>query len=103
MVKVFCVPLVISCLDRNACEKIWGEELRGLIEERGKNGGALVIRPDSGDPATVVVRVLEILGRVWWEEREKKEHVYMCLWSLYTTVPIISRNYIIKTFIHICC
>lgn len=47
----------------DACEKIWGEELKELVEDRGKRGaGPLVIRPDSGDPATVVVKVLDILG-----------------------------------------
>jgi nicotinamide phosphoribosyltransferase len=46
-----------------ACSKIWGEELKGLVEDRGKRGaGPLVVRPDSGDPATTVVKVLEILG-----------------------------------------
>ncbi len=65
---------------RNACEKVWGEELKDFVKERGKQGmfimnsqskcitywcinlGTLVVRPDSGDPATVVVKVLEILG-----------------------------------------
>ena len=112
---------------RNACEKIWGEELKDLVEERGRRGvhktyclrlscslslflsfpllpsslspfpspslpslspsialspslsywtdlchsiyhvflagvGPLVVRPDSGDPPTVVVKVLDILG-----------------------------------------
>jgi nicotinamide phosphoribosyltransferase len=46
-----------------ACSRIWGEELKGLVEDRGKRGaGPLVVRPDSGDPATTVVKVLEILG-----------------------------------------
>ena len=40
-----------------ACEKIWGGQLKGLVEERGQKGGTLVVRPDSGDPATVVVKV----------------------------------------------
>lgn len=42
----------------NACEKLWGEELK---EEIVSSGGTLVIRPDSGDPATVVLKILEIL------------------------------------------
>lgn len=41
----------------DACEKIWGEQLREMVQKRGKNGGVLVIRPDSGDPPEVVVRV----------------------------------------------
>jgi nicotinamide phosphoribosyltransferase len=42
-----------------ACEKIWGEKLK---DEVMKFKGTLVIRPDSGDPAEVVVKVLNILG-----------------------------------------
>ena len=42
-----------------ACEKFWGEELRDLIMKRN---GRLVVRPDSGDPPTVVVKVLELLA-----------------------------------------
>jgi len=45
----------------HACEKIWGEELRKQVLSRN---GTLVVRPDSGNPPEVVVRVLDILGRV---------------------------------------
>jgi nicotinamide phosphoribosyltransferase len=38
----------------NACEKVWGEELKGLVEGRD---GTLVVRPDSGEPTEVVVKV----------------------------------------------
>ena len=34
--------------------------------------GPLVIRPDSGDPPTVVVKVLEILGELLWDGRKEK-------------------------------
>nr|QHX41457.1 nicotinamide phosphoribosyltransferase-like protein [Halisarca dujardinii] len=47
----------------NACEKYWGEDLKEMVEDRGKRGvGPLVVRPDSGDPPTVVCKVLDILG-----------------------------------------
>ncbi len=50
-------------LCREACEELWGGVLKELVVERGERGaGPLVIRPDSGDPATVVVKVLETLG-----------------------------------------
>jgi nicotinamide phosphoribosyltransferase len=39
----------------DACEKVWGGKLKSLVEQR-KNG-SLVVRPDSGDPPTVVVQV----------------------------------------------
>lgn len=40
----------------NACEKIWGEDLRALVESRGADA-PLVIRPDSGDPLDTVLKV----------------------------------------------
>lgn len=40
----------------NACEKLWGEDLHDLVVKRGENG-ILVVRPDSGDPQTVVLKV----------------------------------------------
>lgn len=42
----------------NAVETIWGEALKDQVESMG---GTLVIRPDSGDPVTVILRVLAIL------------------------------------------
>jgi nicotinamide phosphoribosyltransferase len=44
----------------NACENIWGGELKELVMARE---GTLVVRPDSGDPPVIVVQVLEALGR----------------------------------------
>ena len=41
-------------------EEVVGGELR---EEVAARGGVLVVRPDSGEPAEVVPRVLEVLGR----------------------------------------
>lgn len=50
----------------NAAEHLWGEELRDKVLQRD---GCVVIRPDSGDPPTVVVRLLEILGEKFgWSE-----------------------------------
>lgn len=43
----------------NCCANIWGGVLRDQVLARD---GVLVVRPDSGDPPTVVVKVLEILG-----------------------------------------
>eukprot|EP00298_Acanthocystis_sp_HF-20_P008973 c18025_g1_i1.p1 GENE.c18025_g1_i1~~c18025_g1_i1.p1 ORF type:complete len:481 (+),score=184.46 c18025_g1_i1:63-1505(+) len=53
----------------NACGKIWGEELKDKILQRD---GALVIRPDSGDPPEVVLKCLEILGTAFgYKENDK--------------------------------
>lgn len=43
----------------NACRNIWGTKLRDKILNRK---GTLVIRPDSGDPKTIVMKCLTILG-----------------------------------------
>lgn len=40
----------------NACEKIWGEDLRNLIEKRSADA-PLVVRPDSGNPLDTVLKV----------------------------------------------
>ncbi|KAK6034063.1 nicotinate phosphoribosyltransferase, (NAPRTase) family [Cooperia oncophora] len=44
----------------HAVSSIWGEQLREEVIERGKRG-CLVIRPDSGDPVTVLLKVLGLL------------------------------------------
>jgi nicotinamide phosphoribosyltransferase len=43
-----------------ACERLWGEILRDKVLQRQ---GVLVVRPDSGYPRDVVLKVLDILGR----------------------------------------
>jgi nicotinamide phosphoribosyltransferase len=42
-----------------ACTEYWGGTLRDAVLARD---GVLVVRPDSGDPPAVVVKVLELLG-----------------------------------------
>ena len=37
--------------------QIWGEILKAEVIRRGEKGGVLVVRPDSGDPPDVVVKV----------------------------------------------
>lgn len=43
----------------NCCANIWGGVLKDEVLARD---GVLVVRPDSGDPPTTVVKVLDILG-----------------------------------------
>jgi nicotinamide phosphoribosyltransferase len=43
----------------NACENIWGGELKQEVID---TGATVVIRPDSGHPPTVVLKCLEILA-----------------------------------------
>jgi len=45
------------------CEKLWGTEFKDQVLKRD---GCVVIRPDSGDPEAVILRVLDIL----WEKFE---------------------------------
>ncbi|MFC6981521.1 nicotinate phosphoribosyltransferase [Microbulbifer taiwanensis] len=46
----------------NAIENIWG----GVLKDRViKNGGTVVIRPDSGDPVKIVIESLERLMRIF--------------------------------------
>jgi len=42
----------------DACEKLWGGQLRQQVID---SGATVVVRPDSGDPPTVVRRCLELL------------------------------------------
>lgn len=42
----------------NACENLWGKELRQEVID---SGATVIIRPDSGDPKTVVLKCLHIL------------------------------------------
>lgn len=44
----------------NACEHIWGEELKQAVID---SGAVVVIRPDSGEPSDVVVKCLYLLEK----------------------------------------
>ncbi len=54
----------------HACEHLWGEVLRKEVLERE---GTLVIRPDSGNPKDVVLKVIEILGQKFGYELNRKQ------------------------------
>lgn len=45
-----------------ACRELWGKKLHDQVLARD---GVLIVRPDSGHPPTVVVKVLEILGEAF--------------------------------------
>ncbi|KAK8376046.1 hypothetical protein O3P69_008634 [Scylla paramamosain] len=53
-------------------EEMWGGELKELVLERGQRGGCVYLRPDSGDPKAVVLKCLEILGKAFGTETNKK-------------------------------
>ncbi|QIG70808.1 nicotinamide phosphoribosyltransferase protein [Rhizobium phage RHph_I1_18] len=55
---------IISCVSDsydifNACENLWGGDLRQQVID---SGAVLVVRPDSGDPVDVVFQVVSILA-----------------------------------------
>lgn len=52
-----------------ACEHLWGEEFKDQIINMG---GTLVVRPDSGDPVEVTLKVIEILGKQFGYEVNSK-------------------------------
>lgn len=65
---------VIACVSDSyniwdACTKLWGTELKDMILSRD---GTLVVRPDSGDPKTVDLKVLELLGESFGYTRNEK-------------------------------
>lgn len=55
---------IIACVSDsydifNACDKIWGEELKDMVLSRN---GTTTIRPDSGSPLEIVMDVIRILN-----------------------------------------
>ena len=53
----------------NACQNLWGGELKDQVLARD---GVLIVRPDSGHPPEVVVKVLQLLGEAFSTETNGK-------------------------------
>jgi len=53
----------------NAVENIWGDELKQEVIDMG---GRVVVRPDSGDPKTVVLAILKILADKFGTTKNEK-------------------------------
>lgn len=68
MLRIFGMPgAVIACVSDsydifNACENIWGKELR---EEVINSGALVVVRSDSGDPTQVIIRCVKLLDEAY--------------------------------------
>lgn len=65
---------LVSCVSDsydifNACENIWGDELKDQVLSRN---GVLVVRPDSGDIVETTLRVLSILSDRFGESSNEK-------------------------------
>jgi len=52
-----------------ACSELWGGELKDAVMARD---GVLVVRPDSGEPASTSLKVLELLGAKFGTETNSK-------------------------------
>ena len=53
----------------NACENLWGGELKQQIID---SGATLVIRPDSGDPEAICCKIIQILDKKFGHTTNKK-------------------------------
>lgn len=53
----------------NAVENIWGKQLRNKVIN---SGGTLVVRPDGGDPVSVVLRVIQLLDKQFGSTKNEK-------------------------------
>lgn len=75
MLKQFAAPNTLTAVVSdsydiyNAVTNIWGKQLK---EEVLKSGGRIVVRPDSGNPAQVVLEVVERLGEAFGYTRNSK-------------------------------
>jgi len=67
-----------------ACSEIWGKQLREHVLARD---GVLVIRPDSGHPVEVVLKVLQILGETFGRSKNEKGY-----WVLHPKVRVIQGD-----------
>jgi nicotinamide phosphoribosyltransferase len=58
----------------NFVDNIIGKDLKDLVVSRSEDGagGTLVVRPDSGDPVTNVLKLLERLGNIFGEQTNSK-------------------------------
>jgi nicotinamide phosphoribosyltransferase len=68
----------------HACSELWGTKLRDQVLARD---GVLVIRPDSGEPVEVVLKVLELLGQYFGKSKNDKGY-----WVLNPKVRIIQGD-----------
>lgn len=53
----------------NACTNIWGKKLKNEVLN---SGGTLIVRPDSGDPTTIVLKTLQALDSAFGSSYNKK-------------------------------
>ena len=75
MLKQFAKPgALVACVSDsydlwNACSKLWGEELRQEVID---SGAVVIIRPDSGHPASVVLKTVQLLEEKFGSKMNSK-------------------------------
>jgi nicotinamide phosphoribosyltransferase len=75
MLKQYAKPgALVACVSDSydifyACEKIWGEQLKQEVID---SEAIIVIRPDSGDPTSVVLKCVRLLGEKFGYETNDK-------------------------------
>jgi nicotinamide phosphoribosyltransferase len=75
MLKQFAKPgALVACVSDsydlwNACAKLWGGALRQEVRD---SGAVVIIRPDSGNPPTVVLKCVQILEEKFGSTKNKK-------------------------------
>ncbi len=85
----------------NACENIWGGELKDAVIS---SGGTLVIRPDSGDPLEVLPKMFRILGEKFGYVVNAKGYKVLnnvrIIWG--DGINSISLSSILRTVVDVC-
>lgn len=80
MLKHFAKPgSIVACVSdsydlANAVEHLWGEELRQEVID---SGATVVIRPDSGDPASMVLMTLNLLNKKFGSKLNSKGYMVL--------------------------
>lgn len=74
MIKEYGSDAIFACVSDsydiyNAVEHIWGGELKEAVEQMD---AMLVVRPDSGDPVTVVTKIVKLLDKKFGHQMNTK-------------------------------
>lgn len=77
MLEVYKDQPIFACVSDsydiyNAVENIWGGTLKDMVIARANEGKTLVIRPDSGEPEAVCIRLMTILERCFGATKNTK-------------------------------
>ncbi len=79
MLKQFSSKGIFACVSdsfdiKNACENLWGGELKQEVID---SGAVVIVRPDSGDPVETPIEVVEILAEKFGTTRNTKGYLVL--------------------------